>query len=147
MYNIRERFPTKCLHMFYKTLAKLIIAFGLMVYGGTPKTKLEMIEKFQRRILTVIAYKNRCDSLKNLYERHNILTVYEIYVVRLVQELFRLRGKSPFDFVSGIYIPANVNTRRKAKDLLTITYSRTMLQRRSLKNAIVRTYNGYVLSI
>ena len=29
------------------------------------------------------------------------------------------------DFVSGIYIPADVNTRRKAKGLLAIVYSRT----------------------
>ena len=142
MYNIRERFPTRCLLMFYKTMAKPIITYALMVYGGTAKTNLEMIEKAQRRILRAIFYKKRCDSLQNIYERHNILTVHELYVVELVRELFRqLRGKSPFDFVSGNYIPADVNTRRKAKGLLAITYSRTILQRRSLKNTIVRTYN------
>ena len=142
MYNIRERFPTRCLLMFYKTMAKPIITYALMVYGGTAKTNLEMIEKAQRRILRAIFYKKRCDSLQNIYERHNILTVHELYVVELVRELFRqLRGKSPFDFVSGNYIPADVNTRRKAKGLLAITYSRTILQRRSLKNTIVRTNN------
>ena len=106
-----------------------------MVYGGTAKTNLEMIEKAQRRIPRVIFYKKRWDSLQNIYERHNFLTVHELYVVELVRELFRqLRGKSPFDFVSGNYIPADVNTRRKAKGLLTISYARTILQRCSLKN-------------
>ena len=112
-----------------------------MVFGGTAKTNLEMIEKAQR-ILGVIFYKKRCDCLQKIYERHKILTVHELYVVELVRELFRQhRGKSSFDFVSGNHIPANVNNRRKAKGLLTITYSRTILQRCSLKNTIVRTYN------
>ena len=112
-----------------------------MVYGGTAKTNLEMIEKAQK-VLRVIFYKKRCDCLQKIYERHNILTVHELYVVELVRELFRqLRGKSPFDFISGNFISADVNTRRKVKVLLTITYSRTILQRRSLKNPIVRTYN------
>ena len=66
----------------------------------------------------------------------------QMYVVELVRELFRqLRGKSPFDFVSGTYNLADVNTRRKAKSFLATAYSRTILQRRSLKNTIVRTYN------
>ena len=79
-----------------------------MIYGGTAKINLEMIEKAQRRILRVIFYKKRCDSLQNTYERHNILTVHELYV-GLVRELFmQLRCKSPFTFVSGNYIPADV---------------------------------------
>ena len=55
-----------------------------MINGGTAKTNLEMIERAQRRILTVIFYKNRCDSLQNIYERHNIRTVHELYVVELM---------------------------------------------------------------
>ena len=125
MYNIRERFPTR---LFYETMVKPIITYGLMIYGGTAKTNLEMIERAQRRILRVTFYEKRCDYLQNIYKRHNILTVYELYVVELGRELFRhLRGKLPFDFVSGNYIPADVNTRRKAKGLSTITYFRTIL--------------------
>ena len=36
------------------------------------------------------------------------------------------------DFVSD-YVPADVNTRRKKKSLLLVSYCRTILQRRSLK--------------
>ena len=44
----------------------------------------------------------------------------QMYVVELVRELFRqLRGKSPFDFVSGTYNLADVNTRRKAKSFFS----------------------------
>ena len=71
-----------------------------MVYGGTAKTNLDMIERPQRRRPRVIFYKTRCDSLQNTYERHNILTVHELYVVELVREMFRqLEGKSLF----GLY--------------------------------------------
>ena len=112
---MREMFSPRCLLMFYKTTAKPMITFGVMVYSGTTMTNLEIIEKAQRKILRVFFYKMRCDSLQNIYERHNIITVHELYVVELVRELFRqLRGMSPFDFVSGNDIPAHVNTRRKA---------------------------------
>ena len=53
----------------------------------------------------------------------------------------QFRGESSFDFVSGNNNPAGGNTRRKPKGLLAVAYSRTILQRRSLKYTIVRTYN------
>ena len=38
-------------------MAKPIITYGLMVYGGTAKANLEMVEKAQRNILRAIFFK------------------------------------------------------------------------------------------
>ena len=142
MYKVRHVFPVRCLLLFYKTIAKPIIKYGLMNYGATAKTNLDPIEKAQRRILRAIFFKKQTDSLQNVYALHNILTIHETYIVELVCELFRqLRGNSPFDFVAGSFIPPDINTRRRKRGLLTITYSRTETKRRSLKNSIVKTYN------
>ena len=78
--------------------------------------------------------------MQNMYERHNIFTaVHEWYVVELVRELFtQLRRKSPFNFVSGNYIPVAGNTRRKPKDPLAKAYSRNirMFFRKPLLNML-----------
>ena len=142
MYKVRHIFPARCLLLFYKTIAKPIIKYGLMNYGATAKTNLDPIEKAQRRILRAIFFKKQTDSLENVYASHNILTIHETYIAELVCELFRqLRGNSPFDFVAGSFIPPDINTRRRKRGLLKITFSRTETKRRSLKNSIVKTYN------
>ena len=65
-----------------------------------------------------------------------------MYISELVVELFRqLRGNSPFDHVKDHFVPYEINKRRKSKSLLPVTIDRTQLKRRSLKSAIIKTYN------
>ena len=101
--------------MFSKN-GKLIITYGLMVYGGTARTSFDMLEKTQQRILRATFLKKRCDSVSNMYERHLIFSAHEMYAAEPVRYLFRqLRGKSLFDSTSGYYIPADVNNRIRKK--------------------------------
>ena len=65
-----------------------------------------------------------------------------MYISELVIELFRqLRGNSPFDHMKDPFVPYEINKRRKSKSLLPVTIDRTQLKRRSLKNAVIKTYN------
>ena len=65
-----------------------------------------------------------------------------MYISELVIELFRqLRGNSPFDHMKDHFVPYEINKRRKSKSLLPITIDRTQLKRRSLNNAVIKTYN------
>ena len=86
--------------------------------------------------------KKKSESLQNIIEDKNFLTVYEMYISELVIELFRqLRGNSPFDHMKDHFVPYEINKRRKSKSLLPVTIDRTQLKRRSLKNAVIKTYN------
>ena len=63
-----------------------------------------------------------------------------MYISELVVERFRqLRRNSPFDHVKEHF---EINQRqKKSKGLLPVIIDRTQLKRRSLKNAITKTYN------
>ena len=65
-----------------------------------------------------------------------------MYISELVVELFRqLRRNSPFDHMKNHFVPYEINKLRKSKGLLPVTIDRTQLKRRSLKNAVIKTYN------
>ena len=58
IYSIREKFSTRRRLMFFKAMAIRFITYGLIVYGGTLTTTVEMIEKAQQRILCAVSLKN-----------------------------------------------------------------------------------------
>ena len=47
------------------------------------------IEHAQQRIIRAIFFKKKSDSLQEILQRSKILTVYEIFIVENVKELFR----------------------------------------------------------
>ena len=142
VYSIRHLYPLHCLLLFYKSYAKPLITYGLLNYGSTTKTNLQPIENAQRRIIRAMFFKKKSESLQNIIEDKKFPTVYEMYISELVIELFRqLRGISPFDHMKVHFVPYEINKRRKSKSLLPVTIDRTQLKRRSLKNAVIKTYN------
>ena len=65
-----------------------------------------------------------------------------MYILELVVELFRqLKGNSPFDHINYHFVPYEDNKRRKSKCSPPVTLDRTQLKRRSLKTAVIKTYN------
>ena len=75
--------------MFYNFFAKSIICYGLLVYGSAAKTNLRKIECAQRRTLRAIFFSKKIDSMVNILADHKILKVFEIFMVELIQELFK----------------------------------------------------------
>ena len=52
--------------MFYKSFAKSIVCYGLLVYGSAAQTNLQKIEYAQRRTLRAIFFKKKIDSMVNV---------------------------------------------------------------------------------
>ena len=129
--------------MFYNSFAKSKICYGLLIYGSAAKTNLLKIEKAQRRILRAIFFKKKFDSLRDLFRTNKILTVFELFILENIKELFRqLRLEAPKSF---IVLDANdvrkYTTRWNMKKLIPAQYNRTVLKRRSLENFLRLTYN------
>ena len=143
IYRVRHMFNKKCLLMFYNSFAKSKICYGLLIYGSAAKTNLLKIEKAQRRILRAIFFKKIFDSLRDLFRTNKILTVFELFILENIKELFRqLRLEAPKSF---IVLDANdvrtYTTRWNMKKLIPAQYNRTVLKRRSLENFLRLTYN------
>ena len=144
IYRIRYLYDKKCLMMFYNSFAKSVICYGLLIYGTGAKNNLKKIEMAQRRILRAIFFKKKYDSLENILGQNKIFTVFELYLVELVKELFRqLQSQSPTNFLpemNSIAVKKHV-TRSKMKGFLPIIRGRTLMKRKCLQNALCKSYN------
>ena len=96
MYRVRHFYPRRCLLMFYDSFAKSVIIYGLLVYGNTSKQNLEKIDRVQRKIIRAIFFRKKYESLGLTLIDNKIYTVYELYVIELVKELFKqISSESP----------------------------------------------------
>ena len=92
-------------------------------------TKLSIV--FEEQLFSI-----KIDSLRNVYQQTKILTIYELFINEIFREIIvQLRSKSSLDFRDEMDNRNMYETRRSVKGLLPITYSRTVTNSKSLKNA------------
>ena len=93
---------------FHRSFAKSILTYGLLLYGSANKTDIQRLENCPRRIIRGVVFKRKIDSLRNIYERHNLLTVFEMYIYEVFKELLKqLKSVSPLKFLteSSVVVP------------------------------------------
>ena len=96
IYRVGHLYRRKSLLMFYNSIAKSIITYGLLLYGTAYKTNMTKIEAVQGRILRAFFSKKKFDSLESVFADNKVLTVFELFQVEILKELFRqLKCKSP----------------------------------------------------
>ena len=82
------------------------------------------------------------DSLKKTIEKHNFLTVSELYVLEVFNEVVQnLKHESPIDLLMKVDDPYTYATRRTEKGLLPIEFSRTKKKSTSIENILRKGYN------
>ena len=59
---------------------KPIKQYGLLVYGGTSFSFLNPILNMQRKIVRMICFKKKFDTITKFFSDNKILTVHELYV-------------------------------------------------------------------
>ena len=93
-------YPRKCLLMVYNSSAKSVIPYGLSVCRNTSKNDLEKIDRVQRKIIRAIFSGKKFVSLGITLIDNKTHTVYELYVIELVRELFKqIRSESPLQYI------------------------------------------------
>ena len=73
----------------YKSYVQPIIQYGVLVYANTDKTKLLELEMKVRRLIRIIFYKHRMDSITEIMHDNKIYTVREFFAY----EVLKLTGK------------------------------------------------------
>ena len=93
--NKKVYVSTECFLRFYFYFAKSIIHYEVISYGSAAKTTLKISENVQRGIFTALFFKNKFNSLTNILLDNKILTVFELHIIEIVDELFnQLRNQS-----------------------------------------------------
>ena len=70
-----------------------------MAYASTDKTKLETIELKIKRLLKIICFKRRNESIEELRQKRKIYFVKELQIYELLKLLCKILRK---DFISAI---------------------------------------------
>ena len=143
MYRVRHFYPKNCLLMFYNSFAKSVITYGLLVYGNTSKKNLKTTDRVKRKIIRAIFFRKKYEYLGLTLIDNKIHTVYELYVIELVKELFKqIRSESPLQFV----VPQSLTVTKKQtiwslRGLFPPPISKTTKNKKSLANLLKKTYN------
>ena len=86
--------------MFYNSFAKSINCYELLVYESAAKMNLQKFETVQRRIIRAMFFKTRLDTLVDVLAGHGISNVFELFLMKIIQELFtENRIESPSKFI------------------------------------------------
>ena len=89
-----------------------------------------------------IFFKKKVDSMVNVLADHKILNVFELFIVEVLQELFKqIRKESSLELSLTFTTGKSISTRRTVKGLLDVPYSGTIVKRKSLSNTMIRAYN------
>lgn len=82
------------------------------MWGGTDKTALIKLERAQRGVLKVMTSKPRLHSTSLLYKECNVLTVRQLFVLKIILRVH----------VTGTRHPSLENRRRKDRVIVTNPY-------------------------
>ena len=77
--------PKSILLKYYQSNIKPVIQYGILVYGGTSFSNLNQILILQRKIVRMIYFKNKYDSITEALIDKKILTVHELYIYDLLK--------------------------------------------------------------
>ena len=142
VYKARYCFSRKALLRFYQAYAKPIILYGLLIYGGTRHSVLNEILLMQKRIIRTIFFRKRSDTVSDLFMKHKIETVFELYVEEIFKEtLFQIYGFSTIrslDLQNQAFLRT---TRSQIAGLIRPHFSRTVTAKNSLAGRVTKCYN------
>ena len=82
---MRNFTPRSVLLKYYNYNIQPIIQYGLLVYGCTSINALNPIHMLQKKIMRLIFYIKKYDSITDHFYSSGILTVHELYVHELLK--------------------------------------------------------------
>ena len=143
--KLRKFVGKKILLTYYKVYVQSELSYGLLIYGCTTKNKLKPILLFQKRILRLIYSKRRDFPSRILFEKDNILDIYDLYTLELLKfSLKSLNKLHVSQYLNSLFIKYNaehLETRGKVKGKLIIPKAANKMNRNSLKNRGTRLVN------
>ena len=143
--KLRKFVAQKILLTYYKVYVQSELSYGLLIYGCTTKNKLKPILQFQKRILRLINSKRRDFPSRILFEKNNILDIYDLYTLELLKFALKSLNKLHVSqYLNNLFIKYNtghLETRGKVRGKLIIPKAITKMNRNSLKNRGTRLVN------
>ena len=102
--KMRHYVPRSILLKYYMSNIKPIIQYGMLVYGSTSFSFLNPILNMQRKIVCMICFKRKFDTITKFFSDSKILTVHELNVYDLMKFCLQsLNQKHPTCFLNSLF--------------------------------------------
>ena len=110
-YRLRKVLGKDQLLKAYNAYVKPILQYGVLAYASTDQTKLETIELEIKRLLKIIFFKRRNESIEELRQKRKIYFVKELHIYELLKLLCKvLRKECISTIVQEAVTEKNLNT-------------------------------------
>ena len=115
-YRLRKILNRKTLIRAFKTYIQPIIQYGVLVYGSTAKSKIDKISTKINRILKIIYFRRKYDSIAKEREINFIYNAAELHVYELLKLCIRLiRDQNNIKVIQDIYVKMVAKTNKKVR--------------------------------
>ena len=139
MYKARYRFSRKELSIFYK--AKSVIQYAVFDLRKQKQSFIRGNCKNAEKDHRSNFFKGKCDSVSDIMDKNNILTVNELYLAELLNEMFRqVRGRSNVDHLNFEQQKERRPTRGKTRGTLLESKHCSNVMKNARKNQIRKAY-------
>ena len=144
MYKACSCFSSSTLLQFYKTYAKPLISYGLLVYDNSSWTLLNKVFVMQKRIIRTIFFKKKYEHIGNIFEKFKIKSVFDMFFNQLLNEsILQHLNVSCIKLLQGNPAPTR-STRRSEKGFYILIKLRSKIVEKSLANTIRRALNSLI---
>ena len=128
---------SKMRHYVPRSILLKYYMYGSLVYGGTSFSFLNPILNMQRKIVRMICFKRKFDTVTKFFSDNKILTVHEQYVYDLMKFCLRsLNQKHPTCFLNFLFTFKNFayNTRISEGRIFVPLFCKNKVKSCSLTN-------------
>ena len=117
--NMRHYIPKSNLLKYYQSNIKPVIQYGILVYGGTSFSNLNQILILQRKIVQMIYFKSKFDSIMEALIDNKISTVHD-FCVKVLRLFFE--SKTFYSFFEYIVFFETLQLQHKEIQIYFICY-------------------------
>ena len=140
----RHYVPSSVMFRYNESNIRSIIQYGILVYGCTSYNALLPLFELQKKIIRLIYFRNNCESVSDIFVKHKILTVHELYIYECFKFLLRsLSNLHSENYLNSLFTFDNSikRTRRSEKNLLKICKPKSRIENHSLTKRGTKLFN------
>lgn len=109
-YFLRGMTNQQVMRTLYFALVQSRIQYGIVLWGGSFNTFINLIYLQQKHIIRLIAFKNKCEHSRPLFNELNILPLKHLFVFKVLRLFFEISGDAPLNDNTFRMKLRNVNT-------------------------------------
>jgi hypothetical protein len=147
LYKSRDMLNNHLMKQFYYSFIHSYLSYGNIAWCSTNKTKLQSLYRSQKHALRTITYQNRLTHSKPIFDKLNILNVFEINVYQTLCFMFKCKVKTAPRIFHNLYTLNSPNKySMRSNGCLKEPMCKSKLAQYSISYRAPRFWNNLILT-